>query len=96
MARTPERGHQFKWVGNILKLEYQMVGLNELTLTKPINLSVLKQLKIGAIRSSVTHKYLVAHDFKNIYMLSKPTQGIKLLQSGRIDFFPINYSSCIV
>jgi polar amino acid transport system substrate-binding protein len=93
IARTPEREKQFKWVGSIIKLEYHMVGLNELDLPKPITLEALKKLKVGALRSSVTHKYLQSKGFKNIYLLSKPEQSINLLRSGRIDLFPISYSS---
>jgi len=93
LARTPERENKFKWVGSILKLEYHMVGLNTLKLANSSNLEALKKLKIGAIRSSVTHKYLVSKGFKDIYLLSSPEQSINLLKSGRIDLFPINYSS---
>jgi len=93
IARTPEREDKFKWVGSILKLEYHMVGLNDLNLPRPITLEALKKLKIGALRSSVTHKYLLSKGFENIYLLSKPEQSINLLRSGRIDLFPISYSS---
>jgi len=93
LARTLEREKSFKWIGSIIKLEYHMVGLNDLELPNLVELHKLKKLKIGAIRSSVTHKYLLANGFTNIYLLSKTAQSIKLLKSGRIDLFPINYSS---
>jgi polar amino acid transport system substrate-binding protein len=93
LARTAQREPLFQWVGSVLRLESFFVGMDSLNLPQPITLSSLKNLRIGVIRDSATEQYLIDQGFKNLYIVSKPSQSINMLKLGRIDLFPINYSS---
>ena len=93
LARTEQRESLFHWIGSVLRINYYLVGKESLKLSEPITLASLKKLKIGVIRGSATEQYLISQGFKNLYLVSKPSQSINMLKLGRIDLFPTNYSS---
>lgn len=93
LARTKQREALFQWIGSVMRLNYYLVGMESLKLPQPITLESVKKLRIGAIRNSATEQHLIALGFKNLYLVSKPSQSINMLKLGRIDLFPTNYSS---
>lgn len=93
LARTEQREALFQWIGSVMRLNYYLVGMESLKISQPITLESLKKLRIGVIRDSATEQHLIALGFKNLYIVSKPSQSISMLKLGRIDLFPTNYSS---
>ncbi|MDD1963835.1 ABC transporter substrate-binding protein [Pseudomonas putida] len=63
MARTPEREHQFKWVGAIAPTTWFLYSLSE----RPIWLNSLDdahQYHIATVNKDVGEQYLIAHGFQ--------------------------------
>lgn len=93
LARTAEREQLFKWVGKVIKVEYNFVGLKSLPLPEGISLERVKEMRIGVIRDSARHQHLQRLGFENLYVFSKPARAVSLLRNKLIDLYLTNYDS---
>jgi len=91
IARTRAREQEFKWVGEIVKLDYWLYGLNtNSSIGKNLSPQALRSLKVGVVRDDIFHGYLESLGFKNLVILNSGAQHLPLLDRGRVDLFPSN------
>lgn len=89
IGRTEHREKQFKWIGPIAPSS--VTGFIKLKSRNDIlieNIEDAKKYLIGVTRGSATYKYLIKQGFeinKNIYIINRASQNIKMLLSGRVD-----------
>ncbi|GHE95560.1 substrate-binding periplasmic protein [Thalassotalea profundi] len=93
LAKTPKRTNEFKWVGEIMALEYYLYGSVDSHVNQQTTLEELKEYRIGTIRDSAVFQYLNRNNFKNLSVTVKGMQNIMLLNAKRIDLFPANKST---
>ena len=67
LAKTPARAEQFKWVGEIMALDYYLYGAIDSEVNAQTSLEKLKQYKIGTVRDSAVYQYLIKNDFKKLF-----------------------------
>lgn len=92
MARTPQREKYFKWIGEILPLDYQFFRLKSNTLINPTTLEQARQFNVGVINNGAIHNFLKRKEFNHITVLSNTTAHIKMFMSQRVDLIIANAS----
>jgi len=93
LAKTPARAEQFKWVGEIMALDYYLYGAIDSEINAQTSLEKLKQYKIGTVRDSAVYQYLIKNDFKHLTTVVQGKQNLLLFEQNRIDLFPANKST---
>ncbi|GAA5136105.1 substrate-binding periplasmic protein [Thalassotalea piscium] len=93
LAKTAQRADKFKWVGEIMDLEYYLFGPVNSNINAHTSLEELRQYRIGTVRDGAPYQYLLRNDFKNLVTVVKAEQTALLYQSGRIDLLPANKST---
>ncbi|MBV8659300.1 MAG: transporter substrate-binding domain-containing protein [Burkholderiales bacterium] len=98
MARTPEREHQYIWIGRLGVLTYQFIKRRDKVLAPITKLNDLKHSRIAVVRGDVRADYLLAHGFEvsNDYGLkyvSDNGEALQLLKVGRTDFVVLSMTS---
>ena len=93
LAKTPARAEQFKWVGEIMALDYYLYGAIDSEVNAQTSLEKLKQYKIGTVRDSAVYQYLIKNDFKHLTTVVQGKQNLLLFEQNRIDLFPANKST---
>ncbi len=91
IARTQAREQQYKWVGEVIKLDYWLYGLKSnpmLGVGRQEN--DLRDLKVGVVRNDIFHRYLRDQGYKNLVVLESGERLLSLLDRGRIDLLPSN------
>jgi polar amino acid transport system substrate-binding protein len=92
MTRTPQREWQFKWVGEILPLNYSLLRLKSRPEVAPTSLQDAKSYNIGVIRQDVVHQYLEREEFLNLEPVATVEQNFKKLLAKRVDLIPYTVS----
>ena len=93
MTRSPKREKEFKWVGEILPLNYYFYRLKTNTSVNPRTLEEARNVRIGVAKNGVIHQYLKQKRFRNIRTVANSTTYLKMFMTGRIDFIVLNSSS---
>ncbi|XQW85068.1 substrate-binding periplasmic protein [Thalassotalea piscium] len=93
LAKTKKRSDSFKWVGELMTLDYYLYGMVDSQVNEKSSLDDLKQFRIGAVRDSAVYQYLHSQGFKNLTVVVHGLQGVQLVQANRIDLFPSNKST---
>jgi polar amino acid transport system substrate-binding protein len=88
MTRTPQRESQFKWVGEILPLNYHLFRLKDRHEIAPISLQAAKDYKVGVVRRDVVHQYLEFEGFPKLEPMATSHQNFKMLLAKRVDLAP--------
>jgi len=85
-TRTVERERRFQWVGPISPTRVVLFTRKDMPL-RPIPESVLKDMKIGAIRDDIGEQLVVKAGVKKkgLTLSSKTEDLIRLLEEGKID-----------
>lgn len=92
MARTPQREKMFKWVGEILPLDYRFFRLKLNDKVNPTTLEQAKKFKIGTVNNGAIHSYLKRNKFTNLSKASNATSHIRMFMAGRFDLIILNTS----
>lgn len=87
MGRTAEREEMFKWIGQIVPMEYALYGLSKNQSKKTLSLEEIKNKTIGVTRNDLRHQYLANNNFNNLIFTRSYEHTQKLLLHGRIDYF---------
>ena len=66
IARTPVREPQFKWAGEIMKIQYHLYRLRVRTEVDVKTLDEAKKYTIGVMRDDVRHQYLQSKGFTRL------------------------------
>lgn len=90
LGRTAEREHKFKWVGEIIPVEYRMVKLKS---RKDIQIKTLddaRPLQIGVQNQDICHRYLIGKDFPaaSLQVSAGYEQAFAKLLMARVDLVP--------
>ncbi len=93
MARTPQREKRFKWVGEVVPLDYQFFRLKRKSTVNPATFAETKGFRIGTIKDGAIHNFLKKNGFGNVSAVSNEGSYIKMFMNGRVDLIIINKSS---
>ncbi len=88
MARTKNREKHFKWVGEILPVDYALIRLKSRTEVAPLTLRDANNYIIGVVRNDVIHQYLKDNQFKYLNVVKRPEQNFAMLMAKRVDLVP--------
>lgn len=93
-SRTPEREKLFKWAGPILKFDSYFIGKKGRNY-KIQNSEDLHQYKVGVVIDSASAIFAKRHGIPeaNTTFNTQGILNIKMLDAGRIDFIPIQWSN---
>ncbi len=88
IARTAAREDQFRWVGEIMKIQYHLYRLK----SRPLDINTLESAKaytIGVMRDDVRQQYLRSKGFKRLVVSAQSLDVFKKLLSGQVDLVPL-------
>lgn len=89
IARTPEREALFRWVGEIMRIEYHFYKLRVRRDIQVPDLHAAKTYRIGALREDVRHRYLEANGFDKIVLTAHNSDNFRRLLNGQVDLVPM-------
>lgn len=89
IARTSEREALFRWVGEILRIDYHLYKLRERTDVQVPDLDAAKAYRVGVMREDVRHQYLLAQGFSKIVVAAHNSENFKRLLHGQVDLVPM-------
>lgn len=85
IARTPAREQQFKWVGEIMKIQYHLYRLRDRSDIAVKTLSDAKNYSIGVMRDDVRHQYLQAKGFNRLTVSAQWIDNFNKLIKRQVD-----------
>ena len=89
IARTSEREGLFRWVGEIMRIDYHFYKLRQRKDIQVPNLEAAKNYRIGVLREDVRHQYLLANGFDKIVVTAHNSDNFKRLLHGQVDLAPM-------
>ncbi len=89
IARTPEREALFRWVGEIMRIDYHFYKLRQRVDIRVPALEAAKAYRIGVLRDDVRHQYLKAQGFQKIVVTAHNSDNFKRLLNGQVDLVPM-------
>lgn len=92
IARTPEREHEFEWIGRLMDFEVKLFRLKnraDIDVKAPNNLHAYK---VGSLISDVKGEYLKSMGIETIRYATEES-GIHMLKRGYIDLMPAEINS---
>jgi polar amino acid transport system substrate-binding protein len=87
IARTPAREQQFKWAGEIMKMQYHFYKLKARNVVVR-NLQDARNFNIGVLRDDVRHQYLKEKGFTRLVVSAQQVDNFRKLLSGQVDLVP--------
>ena len=88
IARTPAREQQFRWAGEIMKIQYHLYRLK----SRALDISTLESAKaytIGVMRDDVRQQYLRSKGFERLVVSAQPLDNFRKLLRGQVDLVPL-------
>ncbi|WP_051231449.1 substrate-binding periplasmic protein [Stutzerimonas azotifigens] len=89
IARTPEREALFKWVGELMRIDYHLYKLRERDDIAVGGLDDARPYRIGVLREDVRHRYLQAQAFGKLVVSAHNNENFRLLLNGQVDLVPM-------
>lgn len=89
IARTPEREALFRWVGEIMRIEYHFYKLRSRDDIQVPDLEAAKAYRVGVMREDVRHQYLQAKGFHKIVVAAQNAENFRRLLNGQVDLVPM-------
>ena len=96
IARTPEREALFRWVGEIMRIEYHFYKLRSRDDIQVPDLEAAKAYRIGVLREDVRHQYLQAKGFHKIVVAAQNSENFRRLLNGQVDLVPMPEQDIVV
>ncbi|MDO8252754.1 MAG: hypothetical protein Q7T78_23965 [Rhodoferax sp.] len=88
IARTPAREQQFKWTGEIMKMQYHFYKLKDRKVIVR-NLQDARNFTIGVMRDDVRHQYRKEKGFTRLVVSAQQVDNFRKLLSGQVDIVPL-------
>ncbi|QDQ28164.1 amino acid ABC transporter substrate-binding protein [Chitinimonas arctica] len=85
-ARTPEREAQFKWIGELARIDGVLFALADRPRNSPATMEAAMGTRIGGYHSSASALYMVKKGY-NVIMSANHDISLKNLLAGRLDFW---------
>jgi polar amino acid transport system substrate-binding protein len=89
IARTPARELQFKWAGEIMKIQYHLYRLRERTEISVKSLSDARNYTIGVMRDDVRQQYLQSKGFQRLALSAQSIENFNRLIKRQVDLVPL-------
>jgi polar amino acid transport system substrate-binding protein len=89
IARTPAREPLFKWVGEMMRIEYHFYKLRERKDIAVSDLQAAKNYSVGVMRDDVRHQYLLAQGFTKLVVSAQNVDNFKKLLNQQVDLVPM-------
>ncbi|OGB52640.1 MAG: hypothetical protein A2496_15620 [Burkholderiales bacterium RIFOXYC12_FULL_60_6] len=89
IARTPVREPQFKWAGEIMKIQYHLYRLRVRTEVDVKTLDEAKKYTIGVMRDDVRHQYLQSKGFTRLVVSAQWIDNFNKLIKRQVDLVPL-------
>lgn len=90
IARTAARESQFKWAGEIMKVQYHLFKLKERGEIVVKDLQDARNYAIGVMRDDVRFQYLHAQGFTKLVISGQSVDNFNMLLNRRVDIVPLN------
>ncbi len=89
IARTSDREALFRWVGEIMRIEYHFYKLRGRDDIRVPDLEAAKAYRIGVVREDVRHQFLQANGFTKVVVTAHNSDNFKRLLNGQVDLVPM-------
>ncbi len=89
IARTAAREQQFKWAGEIMKIQYHLYRLRERTDISVKTLTDAKNYTIGVMRDDVRQQYLQSKGFQRLAVSAQWIDNFNKLIKRQVDLVPL-------
>ncbi len=89
IARTPAREAQFKWAGEIMKIQYHLYRLRARTEVQIKTLADAKNYTIGVLRDDVRQQYLKSKGFQRLVVSAQAIDSFNKLIGRQVDLLPL-------
>lgn len=89
IARTPAREQQFKWVGELTRVEYHFYKLRQRKDIVVRSLQDAKNYSVGVLRDDVRHQYLQAQGFTKMVISAQNVENFKKLLNWQVQLVPM-------
>lgn len=89
IARTPVRETQFKWAGEIMKIQYHLYRLKQRTEVAVKVLDDARHYSIGVMRDDVRQQYLQTKGFHRLVVSAQWIDNFNKLVNRQVDLVPL-------
>lgn len=89
IARTAAREQQFKWAGEIMKIQYHLYRLRERSDIVVKTLADAKNYTIGVMRDDVRQQYLQSRGFLRLAVSAQWSDNFNKLIKRQVDLVPL-------
>ncbi len=89
LARTPEREPLFEWVGELLRLRYNLYALKGREDLQLHSMADARHLRVAVVRDDVRHQRLKAMGFSRLVVSSDIMETLRQLRRGQVDLVPM-------
>ena len=89
IARTPAREHQFKWAGEIMKIQYHLYRLKDRPDISVKTLVDAQRFTIGVMRDDVRQQYLQSKGFHRLTVSAQWIDNFNKLVKRQVDLVPL-------
>lgn len=89
IARTPAREAQFKWAGEIMKIQYHLYRLKARTDVAVRTLDEARNYVIGVMRDDVRQQYLQTKGFRRLVVSAQWIDNFNKLIHQQVDLVPL-------
>jgi polar amino acid transport system substrate-binding protein len=96
IARTPEREPLFKWVGEIMRIDYHFYKLTERKDIVVPDLQSAKNYSIGVLREDVRHQYLRSQGFTKLVVSGLNSDNFRKLLNQQVQLVPMPESDAVM
>lgn len=90
IARTSAREQQFKWVGEIMKIDYHLYRLRSRNEIVVKTLADAKNFTIGVMRDDVRQQYLQTQGFSRLVVSAQSIDNFTKLIKRQVDLVPLS------
>ncbi|MES2947301.1 MAG: transporter substrate-binding domain-containing protein [Pseudomonadota bacterium] len=89
LARTPARELQFKWAGEIKKIQYHLFRLRERTHISVKSLADARNYTVGVVRDDVRQQFLQGKGFARLAVSAQWIDSFNKLIQHQVDLVPL-------
>jgi polar amino acid transport system substrate-binding protein len=96
IARTPERETLFKWVGEIMRIDYHFYKLRERKDIEVRDLESAKSYSVGVLREDVRHQHLLSQGFTKLVVSGRNIDNFRKLLNQQVQLVPMPESDAVM
>jgi polar amino acid transport system substrate-binding protein len=96
IARTPEREPLFKWVGEIMRIDYHFYKLKERKDIVVPDLQSAKNYSVGVLREDVRYQYLRTQGFTKLVVSGLNIDNFRKLLNQQVQLVPMPESDVVM